>query len=446
MIETILPGVAAIDLGAEKFFVALAGQPVRAFGTCTRDLHELAAWLRTNQIKRVAMEATGVLWIIPYDYLESAGFTVTLFHGAHARHLPGRKTDVQDCQWHAMLHGHGLLQPCFVPPEPIRQLRTYCRLREDHLSLAAQHIQHMQRALDAMNVRLHQVLSQLHGVSGLRVIDAIVAGERDAKALAALCVAQVRNTKEAELVASLEGHWQPHHLFALEQALQAYRFCQELVVACDAQIEAQLRAINAGVTPVPRPAGRPVKLTRHNRPQIDDLYGHLLTACGGHDAQTITGLGTLSWLKLLGETGTDLHRHWQSAEHFTGWSGLNPSRHQSGKRCRRVPRRKTKVGQIFREAALSLAKTKDCVLGDFYRRIRGRRGAAVAIVATARKLAVIYWMVMTKGLEYVEVGLAKHAQENAARHERHLRRRAAKLGFTLQPLKPATSEENHAVH
>ncbi len=164
MIETILPGVAAIDLGAEKLFVGLAEQPVRSFGTCTCDLHELVAWLKENKIKRVAMEATGVLWIIPHDYLQAEGFAVTLFHGAHARNLPGRKTDVQDCQWHAMLHGHGLLQPCFVPPEPIRELRSYCRQREDHLTLAAQHIQHMQRALDSMNVRLHNVLSQLHGV------------------------------------------------------------------------------------------------------------------------------------------------------------------------------------------------------------------------------------------------------------------------------------------
>jgi transposase len=436
MIETILPGVAAIDLGAEKLFVGLAQQPVRSFGSCTRDLRELADWLRQNQVRRVAMEATGVLWIIPHDYLQSEGFAVTLFHGAHARNLPGRKTDVADCQWHAMLHGHGLLQPCFVPPEPIRELRTYCRLREDHLSLAAQHIQHMQRALDSMNVRLHNVLSQLHGVSGLRVIDAILAGERDPKTLAALCEAQVRKAKEAELIASLEGTWGEHHLFALGQALEAYRFCQQLVVRCDQRIEQQLEAINAQAEPVPRAAGRKVKITRHNRPQIQDLYGQLLTACGGHDAQLLPAIGPLSWLKLVGETGTDLS-HWQEGEHFTSWAGLAPTRHRSGKSRRRVPRRKTKVAQIFREAAMSLAKSKDCALGQFYRRIRGRRGAAVAIVATARKLAVLYWQVMTHGLAYVETGLAQYAKQMAERNERHLRRQAAKLGFALRPLQPS---------
>ena len=432
MIETILPGVAAIDLGSEQLFVGLAAQPVRCFGACTRDLRALVAWLRQNDIQRVAMEATGVLWIIPHDYLEAEGFAVTLFHGAHARNLPGRKSDVQDCQWHAMLHGHGLLKACFVPSEAIRQLRTYCRLREDHLSMAAQHVQHMQRALESMNVRLHNVLSQLHGVSGLRVLDAILAGERDPVALAALCEPQVRKTKESDLIASLEGTWQEHHLFALGQALEAYRFGLRLVAGCDQRIEQQLAALNAGRPPVARTKGRKVKITRHNRPQIADLYGQLLTACGGRDAQLIPAIGPLSWLKLVGETGTDL-RHWQNADHFTSWAGLSPNRHQSGQRRRRVPRRKTKVAQIFREAAMSLAKTKDCVLGDFYRRIRGRRGAAVAIVATARKLAVLYWQVLTHGIEYVEVGLAQAATLIAERNERYLRRKAAQLGFTLLP-------------
>jgi transposase len=437
MIETIPPGVAAIDLGSERLFVGLAQQPVRSFGTCTRDLRDLRDWLRENNIKRVAMEATGVLWIIPHDYLQEEGFAVTLFHGAHARNLPGRKTDVQDCQWHAMLHGHGLLQPCFVPPGPIRELRTYCRLREDHLSLAAQHVQHMHRALDCMNVRLHHVLSQVHGVSGMRVIEAIIAGQRDAKVLAALCEKQVLKTKEAELIASLEGTWQEHHLFALEQAVEAYRFCLQMAARCDQKMEQQLQAINAQAEPVTRPPERKVKTTRHNRPQMQDLYGQLLTACGGRDAQLLPAIGPLSWLKLVAETGTDL-QYWKTQDHFAHWAGLAPMRHRSGKGYRRVPRRKTKVAQIFREAAMSLAKTKDCALGQFYRRIRGRRGAAVAIVATARKLAVLYWQVMMKGIEYVETGLAKYKEQMAEKSERYLRRQAAKLGFALQPLQATT--------
>jgi transposase len=434
MIEKILPGVAAIDLGAEKLFVGLADQPVRSFGSCTRDLRDLTAWLQQNQIRRVAMEATGVLWIIPHDYLQSQGFEVTLFHGAHARNLPGRKTDVQDCQWHAMLHGHGLLQPCFVPEEPIRELRTYCRLRDDHLRLAAQHIQHMQKALDSMNVRLHQVLSQLHGVSGLRIVEAILAGERDPKVLAALSEAQVKKNKEAELIASLEGTWQEHHLFALEQALAGYRFAQQQAAECDKKIARQLDRINVGKTPRSRTKGRKVKVTRHNKPEITDLYEKLLTACGGHDVQLVPCLGPLTWLKLVSETGTDLQAYWKNEDHFASWAKLCPTRHQSGKGNRRIKRHKTAVGQMFREAAMSAAKTKDCVIGDFYRRIRGRKNANVAVVATARKLAVLYYRVMVYGVEYVEVGLERHKKEMAERAERQLRRKAAKHGYTLTPI------------
>ena len=190
MIDTILPGFAALDLGATKIFAATAAAPVKVFGTFTAELRALSAWLQARQVRSVAMEATGVYWVPVHDQLQADGFTVTLFHGAHARHLPGRKSDVSDPQWHAMLHSHGLLRPCFIPAEPIRKLRSFYRLREDHLSMAGAHIAHMQRALDLMNVRLHHVLSQLHGVSGLRVLDAILAGQREPAVLAALCEAQ----------------------------------------------------------------------------------------------------------------------------------------------------------------------------------------------------------------------------------------------------------------
>nr|MBA2433035.1 transposase [Chthoniobacterales bacterium] len=226
MIDSILPGFAALDLGATKIFAAAAATPVKTFGTFTGELRALCAWLTEHQVHGVAMEATGVYWIPVHDLLQAAGFKVTLFHGAHARNLPGRKSDVSDCQWHAMLHSHGLLRPCFIPEEPIRKLRSFHRLREDHLSMAAAHLLHMQRALDLMNVRLHHVLSQLHGVSGLRVIEAILAGQRDPAVLAALCAAQVLNKKKAEVLQNLEGDWQEHHLFALRQALEAYRFYQ----------------------------------------------------------------------------------------------------------------------------------------------------------------------------------------------------------------------------
>jgi transposase len=434
MIDRILPGIAALDLGATKIFAATAGAPVKTFGTFTHELRALSLWLKQRQVRAVAMEATGVYWIAVHDKLQADGFEVTLFHGAHARNLPGRKTDVRDCQWHAMLHSHGLLRACFIPAEPIRKLRSFYRLREDHLSMAGAHVLHMQRALDLMNVRLHHVLSQLHGVSGLRVIEAILAGQRDPEALAALCAKQVLNKKKAEVLASLEGDWQEHHLFALRQALEAYRFYQGQMAACDGQIQALLQELNTE-RPVraPKP-GQKCKVVRHNVPAIENLHGQLLTLAEGRDATLLPGISPLGWMKLTGEVGTDLSS-FRDEKHFTAWAGLAPRHHQSGRGRRRAPRPKTKVGQIFREAAMSIAKSKHLALGGFYRRIKGRRGAAVAIVATARKLAVLFYDAMTRGLSYVEHGLAQYEANYRAQSERHLHKLARQLGFTLQPKK-----------
>jgi len=432
MIDRILPGFAALDLGAAKIFAATADVPVKTFGTFTVDLRSLSQWLREQRVEAVAMEATGVYWIPVHDILQAAGFKVTLFHGAHARNLPGRKTDASDCQWHAMLHSHGLLRPCFIPPEPIRKLRSFYRLREDHLSMAAAHIAHMQRALDLMNVGLHRVLSQITGVSGLRVLDAILAGQRDAAVLAALCTDQILKKKKAEVLASLEGDWQEHHLFALRQALEAYRFYHQQIAACDEQVETLLRELNADRPIQKPPPGQKVKVVRHNAPQIDNLHGLLLTLTGGRDATLVPSISPLSWLKLTGEVGIDLSS-FRNEKQFSAWAAVSPWRHQSGKRKRRHERAKTKVGQIFREAAMSIAKSKHLALGGFYRRIKGRRGAAVAMVATARKLAVLYYRVMTRGLHYVEEGLAKYEANYRAQMERNLRKTAARLGFTLQP-------------
>jgi len=436
MIDKIHPGFAAIDLGAEKIFVAVADAPVRSFGTFTSEIRLLGEWLQEHKVHSVAMEATGVLWINPHDFLQAKGFKVTLFHGGHARNLPGRKTDVQDSQWHAMLHSHGLLQPCFVPEEEIRKLRTFCRLRDDNIEIAAAHIQHMQRALDLLNVRVHTVISQIHGASGMRMIEAILAGERNPRVLAALCDRRILAKKEKEVLASLEGNWQEHHLFALQQGYDAYQFYQKQVLACDAQIEKTFEAINANKPEKKRPEGRKVKAARHNVPLVGNLYEKLHTACGGSDLQMIPGIGTTTWMKLTAELGTDLS-HWQSEKHFTAWAGLSPGRNQSGKRSRRPARRKTRAGQIFREAVLGIARSTDCALGDFYRRVKGRRGAPVAIVATARKMAEMYWRVMVKGVEYVEQGLEAYAKRIREQKERFLKKTAAQMGFVLQPITPA---------
>jgi transposase len=435
MIDGILAGVAAIDIGQERLFVAAGGlpiddPPVCQFGTFTSDLKLLAEYLRTHAVRRVAMEATGVYWVPVYDSLREAGFDVTLFNGLHARNLPGRKTDVQDCQWHAMLHSHGLLKPCFIPPAHILELRSYHRLREDHLSMAASHVQHMQKALDLMNVRLHAVISQIHGASGLKVVQAIIDGERDPERLAALCSTHILNRKREQVVRSLEGTWQEHHVFALRQALNGYQFYQAQIAECDLQIGRLLEEWTQDEEPrQPRP-GDKVKQMRHNALQIPNLNTLLLTLCEGRDPTQISGIGHLSHIKLISELGTDLSA-WPTRKHFVSWLGLGAGRHESGKSRRWARQPKTVAGQIFREAAMSVAKSTKTALGSFYRRVKGRRGHKVAIKALARKLAEYYYDVMTKGVHHAEIGQERYIQIERERKEKYLRKTANILGFHL---------------
>jgi hypothetical protein len=386
------------------------------------------------------MEATGVYWIPVFDALQEAGFEVTLFNGLSARNLPGRKTDVQDCQWHAMLHSYGLLTPCFIPPPQILELRSYHRLREDHLTMAASHVQHMQKALDLMNVRLHNVISQIQGVSGLKVVQAILDGERSPERLAALCSAQILKRKRSQVLRSLQGTWQERHLFALRQALEGYRFYQAQIAECDHQIERLLQEWTEDQEPRSPGPGDQVKQTRHNAPQITNLKGLLLTFCEGRDPTQISGIGPLSHLKLVSELGTDLSA-WPTRKRFVSWLGLAVGRHDSGKKRRGVRSPKTVAGQIFREAALSVARSTKTALGSFYRRIKGRRGHAVALKALARKLAEYYYDVMTKGLHHVEIGLERYAEMMRERQEKYVRKMALQLGFQL--VSTATGELVH---
>ncbi len=442
-LDTILPGFAALDLGATSIHAATANAPVQITGTYLCDLRKLSDWLRTHHVQAVCMEATGVYWYTVFAVLEQAGFEVTLFHGAHARNLPGKKTDFSDCQWHAVLFSHGLLRPCFIPAPEIRTLRVYARQREDHLEQAAMHLQRMQKALDCMGVRVHTVVSQLHGVSGLRIVEAILAGERDPKVLTALCETQILNQKRAEVEASLEGDWREEHLFELEQALQAWRFVHQQIAACDQRTAAQLQKLAAACPPVPRVDPKKVKPIRHNAPQIADLHHYLFQLSGGRDVGVLPAFTALSWLKLTAELGFDLSA-WKTAKAFTSWLGLAPNRHQSGRRRRRVRRRHTRAGQIFREAALSITRSKYLALGGCYRRIRGRCGEAVAMVALARKLATLYYLAMTKGLAYVEQGLINYEAHCRAQEQHRLHKFARRMGYTLVKNEPEKDHTQNA--
>lgn len=426
-----------MDIGASDVYVAVADQPVRRFGTHTSDVRDTLAYLKEHHITRVAMEATGVYWVCLHDVLEESGIEVTVFNGAHARNLPGRKTDVQDCQWHAMLHSYGLLRAGFIPEDSIRRLREFRRLRDDHISMAASHIQHMQKAMDLMNLRLHTVISQIHGVSGLRIIRAILDGQRDPDVLTALCDVRIRQEKLVDVRKSLEGHYQEHHLFALRQALEGYEFYQDQIAACDAKIGTLLTEMTVDCEPVEVPSGRKVKLVRHNAPAIEDLHGTLLKLTGGRDATCLPGVSPLGFLKLVSETGVDMSP-WPTAKHFVSWATLTPRYSRSGKQKRRSRGKATsQVGQILREAVLSIAKSKRLALGGDYRRIKSRRGPRIAVKAIARKLAVLYYNLMKHGKEYVEQGIEARERQQEQNTIKYLTRMARKHGLQLTELPAA---------
>lgn len=256
----------------------------------------------------MAMEATGIYWLCPYEVLEKAGLQVVVVNGKYVKNLPGRKTDMSDCQWQATLHAHGLLKPGFVPPEHIRRLQDYLRLRSDHIVMAGSHEQHMQKALERMNLKIHDVISDLTGMSGLKMVQAIVKGERNPVALLALCDPQIQKNKAGQLRAALEGTWKDEHLFALRQAHELWEFYQKKIAECDQAIEEVLKVL-AGPEDPKNPAPPATKRGGVNSPQIAGLHGRLWRLCGGKDPTQLPGVADYALLQLLSETGTDLAKN-----------------------------------------------------------------------------------------------------------------------------------------
>lgn len=423
---------AGIDIGSRKVFVGLENKPVRSFETFTSDLVALKDYLLENSVSTVAMEATGVYWYVLYDILLDAGLDVWLVDGRQTRQLPGRKTDVKDCQWIQQLHSYGLLNRCYVSEGLIKELRSYQRLREDHLRSAAMHVQHMQKALIEMNIRLPEVLSQVHGVSGMALITAILAGERDPHQLVSLCHKSIREKKGEELLKALEGHYTSQGLFALDQAYKGYQFYQGQIFDCDRQIDSTLQKINRDKTLPPGTNGGKRKAIRHNKPHINGLGDHLLKIFGGRDATKLPGFTDYNWLQLYSEVGSDLSK-WPSEKHFTSWLGLSPGQDRSGKKNKSKSKGKPTVGQIFKQMAHGLLNSKYIGWGAFARRLRRRKGPAIAIKATARKLAVQYWRLIVKGADFVEKGLEVYEAILKEQKKRRLEKLAFELNMELVP-------------
>jgi len=422
-----------LDVGSEKIHVSVAGDRPRVFGTMTPDLHKLRDWLLEQKVETVALEATGIYWLPVYEVLERTKIKPIVVNGRHVKNLPGRKTDMSDCQWLATLHVHGLLRGGFVPESSIRELQDYMRLRSDHISMAAAHIQHVQKALERMNVKVHDVISRITGVSGLAIVRAILAGERDPARLAGLADPSVLARKGARLVDALQGQWRAEHLFALRHAFELWEFYQTKIAECDQAVAALLQKMNENRPPAPPTSGPRKPLRGPNVPQIEKLNESLRQLCGGVDVTQLPGIADYSALLLVSEVGTDLSR-WPTAKHFTAWLGLAPGSHQSGKRRGRVSTQRNRAGRVFCTIARSLAKCTDKALGGFYRRLKGRRGGLIANQALARKIAELYWRTFVKGLQHVESGLAAYQEKLHQQEKRVAEKLAAKMGCRLVPI------------
>lgn len=432
---------AGIDVGATSHFVAVppdrTEKPVREFGAFTIDLHGLADWLKECEIETVVLESTGVYWIPLFELLESRGFEILLVDAYKLKCVPGRKTDVQDCQWLQELHTYGLLTAAFRPDDQICVLRSYLRQRARLVQYGSHHIQHMQKALTQMNVKLQHVVSDIMGVTGLAIIQAILDGERSPVKLAQLRDRRCKRSEEI-IAKALHGNWREEHLFELEQALSLWRGFQDKITECDRRIEACLktfedRSEGKELPKRPRTTGR-----RHNEPTFD-LRTHLFRI-SGVDLTDIDGIEAHTATTIVSEIGLDMTR-WSTSGHFASWLGLCPgNKISAGKRLsRRSKKCINRVATALRLAAWTLHHSTSA-LGAYYRRMNARLGPPKAITATAHKLArIVYWKLKYRQ-NYVDPGAHYYERAHAARVKRNVQRRARSLGYELVPLDEAPSQ------
>lgn len=425
---------AGVDIGSERHLVAVpAGRDevsVREFGTFTTDLEGLADWLKKCGVTTVAMESTGVYWIPLFEVLERRGFAVKLVDARHVKNVSGRKSDVLDCQWLQQLHTYGLLAGAFRPPDEVCVLRSYLRQREMLTQAASMHIQHMQKALQQMNLLLHNVVSDITGVTGLKIIKAILGGERDPKVLAGNRDERCKHNRTT-IAKSLVGNFREEHLFALQQALDLYETYQAKIADCNQAIIKQVEKqpdISDDGPPAPEK-----KIPASGRLCAGVDVRALLFKKSGVDLFVIPGLAADTLLTLASEVGFDL-TPWKTVKHFCSWLGLCPGTKISGgkvlnNKTKRNPNRAT---QAFRMAAASLYRSRTA-LGAFYRRIKARSSGPQAVTATAHKIARIYYALLTKGASYVELGQQAYEQRYKERHLDHLKFQAKSLGFQLVP-------------
>lgn len=439
-LDIVHPDAAGIDIGGSEHWVAISPDrdehPIRCFDCFTADLQELADWLIAKGVRSVALQSTGVYWIPVFEVLQQRGLEVYLVNARHTKNLPGRKSDIEECQWLLKLHTFGLLNNSFQPTDEIRITRTLWRQRGGLAEQARSTIQRIQKVLTEMNVQLSNVLSDVSGASGMAIIHGILKGERDARVLAALADAQVKASKEV-IAKSLEGNWRQELLFVLAQEVELYGVYQDKIAECDRQLQTQLRTMapkaDLESNPLgPRPKG---KRAQGNAPKFDlrtELYR--LT---GVDWTQVNGIDVTVAQSVIAETGVDLSP-FPSEGNFTSWMGLCPANDSSSGRVIRksTPHVASRAATAFRQAASSLIRSQS-YLGAQYRRLRTRLGAPKAITAMARKLACLFYRLLRYGQQYVDKGMQFYEEKYRDQQIKSVTRRAQQLG--LQVIQPKAS-------
>lgn len=423
---------AGIDIGSRRHFVAVPeGRDtvsVKQFGVFTGDLEEMAEWLYQCGVSSVAMESTGYYWIPVFEFLERKGFAVKLVDARQTKNVSGRKSDMLDCQWQRELHTLGLLKGAFRPADEVCVMRGYMRQREMLVQASTMHIQHMQKALTHMNLRLGNVVSDITGMTGMKIIKAIIGGERDAQVLASNRNERCKHSQKV-IAQSLRGNYRAEHLFALQQACELYEIYQEKIKDCERELMKVVQQQPHKTEGEPPPADTKLRSGDKMRGDVDvrsELYKQT-----GVDLYRVPGLGPETLLTLRGEVGTDM-APWMTEKLFSSWLGLCPGTRESGGKVlsRRSKRSRSRAAAAFRIAAASL-RSSPTALGAFYRRIRARSGEAIAITATAHKIAKIYYRLLKYGEAYVEAGEKAYEQKYHQQRLKALKKQAALLGFAL---------------
>jgi transposase len=433
-LDIVHPDAAGIDIGGSEHWVAISPdrdpEPVRRFDCFTQDLQQMAEWLIGHGVSSVALQSTGVYWIPVFEILQQSGLEVYLVNARHTKNLPGRKSDIAECQWLMKLHTFGLLNNSFQPSDEVRRARTLWRHRGGLVAQAASAIQRMQKALIEMNIQLSSVLSDLSGVSGMAILDAILDGQRDPRAWAELADPQVKASQEV-IAKSLEGNWRKELLFVLQQEVELYRTYQEKIGACDRQLHEHLRTMTPKVDVQAQPLGpRPKgKRARGNAPKFDlrtELY-----RITGVDWTQVDGMDVQVAQSVIAEVGVNLHE-FATERHFASWLGLCPTNETSGGRVlnRRTPKVVNRAKAAFRQAATALLRSQS-YLGAQYRRLRTRLGAPKAITAMARKLACLFYRLLKRGQHYVDKGTEYYELRHRDQQIRLLLKRAKQLGVQI---------------